>query len=88
MWEHRPRSTRPRTSVPRTGLGITMQDIAADADDTLYHGQPLGTGNGAGGAEYVDCPGFVPAARGGDRGVTAGRAEGGAVSFGSCSSMG
>ena len=40
-------------AAPEAGLGITMQDLAGDADDRFDERFPLGCGNGAGRAEDV-----------------------------------
>ena len=58
-------------AVPQAGLGISMQDLAGDADDRFDERFPLGSGNGAGRTEYVGRPGFVSIAPGADRGVAA-----------------
>jgi len=58
-------------ATPQAGLGISMQDLAGDADDRFDERLPLGSGNGADRAEYVGRPGFVSVAPGGDRGVAA-----------------
>jgi hypothetical protein len=55
-----------------------MQDTSGDANDGLDQELPLGSGNGACGAEYVGGPGFMPAVPGGDGGVAAGRSAGSA----------
>ena len=55
-----------------------MQDTSGDANDGLDQGLPLGSGNGACGAEYVGSPGFMSAVPGGDGGVAAGGPAGGA----------
>ena len=46
-----------------------MQDIAADADDILDQRLPLGVGDSRGCAEYLGCPGLMPVAAFGNRGV-------------------
>jgi len=58
-------------AAPEAGLGISMQDLAGDADDRFDERFPLGCGNGAGRAEDVGRPGFVSVAPGADRGVAA-----------------
>ena len=58
-------------AAPEAGLGISMQDLAGDADDRFDERFPLGSGNGAGRAEYVGRPGFVSVATGGEVCVTA-----------------
>ena len=58
-------------AAPQAGLGISMEDLAGDADDRLDERFPLGSGNGAGRTEYVGRPGFVSVAPGADRGVAA-----------------
>ena len=68
-------------AAPEAGLGITMQDIAGDADDGLDQWFPLGSSNRGGGAEYLGGPGFMPAASGGDLGMAAGGVAGGADGF-------
>ena len=68
-------------SAPETGLGISMEDLAGDADDRFDERFPLGCGNGAGRAEYVGRPGFVPVAPGGDRRVAADGPLGSASGF-------
>lgn len=68
-------------AAPEAGLGISMQNIAGDADDDLDQGLPLGSSNRGGGAEYLGRPGFMPAASGGDLGVAAGGVAGGADGF-------
>jgi len=68
-------------AAPQAGLGITMQDIAGDSDDRLDQRLPLGSGHGAGRAEDVGCPGFMPVASSGDLSVTAGGVPGGAGGF-------
>jgi hypothetical protein len=55
-----------------------MQDTSGDANDGLDQGLPLGSGNGAYGAEYVGGPGFMPAVPRGDGGVAAGGPAGSA----------
>ena len=55
-----------------------MQDMSGDANDGLDQGLPLGSGDGACGAEYVCGSGFMPAVPGGDGGVAAGGPAGGA----------
>src|ERR1044072_2674156 len=55
-----------------------MQDTAGDANDGLDQGLPLGSGNGAYGAEYVGGPGFMPAVPRGDGSVAAGGPAGSA----------
>jgi hypothetical protein len=49
-------------AAPQAGLGISMEDLAGDADDRLDERFPLGSGNGAGRTEYVGRPGFVSVA--------------------------
>jgi hypothetical protein len=49
-----------------------MQDTSGDANDGLDQRLPLGSGNGACGAEYVGGPGFMPAMPRGGGGVAAG----------------
>src|SRR5208282_2043240 len=71
-----------RGAAPEAGLGTSMQDIAGDADDTLDQGLPFGVGHRAGRAEYVNRPGLMAIARGGDRGVAAGGVLRGADDFG------
>ena len=68
-------------AAPEAGLGISMQDIAGDADDDLDQWLPLGSSNRGGGAEYLGGPGFMSAAPGGDLGVAAGGVAGGADGF-------
>ena len=68
-------------AAPEAGLGITMQDIAGDADDGLDQWLPLGSSNRGVGAEYFGSPGFVSAAPGGDLGVAAGGVAGSADGF-------
>jgi hypothetical protein len=68
-------------AAPEAGLGISMQDIAGDADDDLDQGFPLGSGDCGSGAEYLGSPGFMSAAPGGDLGVAAGGVAGGADGF-------
>ena len=55
-----------------------MQDTSGDANDGLDQELPLGSGNGACGAEYVGGSGFMPAVPGGDDGVAAGGSAGSA----------
>ena len=68
-------------AAPQSGLGIAMQHIAGDANDMLDQGLPLGRGNGAGRAEYLGGPGFMPIAPFGDRRVAAGGTPRSAESF-------
>jgi hypothetical protein len=68
-------------AAPQAGPGISMQDLAGDADDRFDERFPLGSGNGAGGAEYVGGPGFLSAAPRGDRGVAADGPPGSAGGF-------
>lgn len=68
-------------AAPETRLGISMQDVAGDANDALDQGLPIGSGHGAGRAEHVDCPGFMPVASSGDLNVTAGGLAGSAGGF-------
>ena len=65
-------------AAPQTCFGVSMQDTSGDTNDGLDQGLPLGSGNGARGAEYVGGPGFVPAVPGGDGGVAAGGSAGSA----------
>ena len=68
-------------AAPEAGLGVTMQDIAGDADDGLDQWFPLGSSDCGVGAEYFGSPGFMSAASGGDLGIAAGRVAGGADGF-------
>ena len=66
-------------AAPEAGLGISMQDIAGDADNGLDQWFPLGPSDCGVGAEYFGSPGFVSAAPGGDLGVAAGGVAGGSA---------
>jgi len=68
-------------AAPKAGLGVTMVDIAGDADDSLDQRLPLGSDNIAGRTEYVGRPGFMPVAPRGDISVTAGGVPGDAGGF-------
>ena len=68
-------------AAPEAGLGISMQDIAGDADNGLDQWFPLGPSDCGVGAEYFGSPGFVSAAPGGDLGVAAGGVAGSADGF-------
>ena len=68
-------------AAPEAGLGISMQDLAGDADDRFDERFPLGCGNRAGRAEDVGRPGFVSVAPGADRGVAADGPLGSACGF-------
>ena len=59
-----------------------MQDITADADDTLDQVIPFGISNCACRTEYVNGPGLTPIACFGDGCVTAGWMLAGVGSFG------
>jgi hypothetical protein len=59
-------------AVPQAGLGTAMPNFAIDAHDGCDQRLPLGAGNRAGGAEYVDGSGFLPIACRGRRDVAAG----------------
>src|SRR5450432_1485881 len=65
-------------AAPQTCLGISVQDIAGDTCDALDQRLPFGSGHGAGCAEDVDCPGFMPVTSSGEFNVTAGGLAGSA----------
>src|SRR5882762_865001 len=68
-------------AAPQTCLGVAVQDISGDTNDALDQGLPIGPGHGAGGAEHVDGPGFMPVASSGDLDVSAGGLAGSADGF-------
>lgn len=68
-------------AAPQSCLGISVQDIASDTNDALDQRLPFGSGHGAGRAEHVDFPGFMPIASSGELNVTAGGLAGGASDF-------
>ena len=69
-------------AAPQTGLGTPMQDRAVNADDVLDQGLPFGAGDRAFCTEDLGGPGLMAVACGGDRGVFADRALGGAGDLG------